>query len=98
MFLVMFVHDGPHFPPQNFCMGEQPLAIAFCDPRCEEFVWDGDLFWGTIYRLLTTSRGSTRYLTLRNNARFEFLLLECLPTICSPVIRHILCHYLHLHY
>ena len=79
---------------------EQPLAIAFCDSKfgeiCEEFVFNQDLFWGTIHRNLQQTF-STAYLTQRNNRRFEIVLYYFLPHIPRP-IRTLICRYLHLHF
>ena len=79
---------------------EQPLAIAFCDSPgtgiCEELVFEGDLFWGTIYRNLQT-RLTTRQLTALNNRRLEAIVQLNLPLV--PVrLCTLICHYQHHHF
>ena len=83
-------------------MEEQPIAIAFCDkPKgddiLEELVWDGELFWGTIYHVYNRTHLTTAQLTKRNNDRFESLLRRYFPFIPAD-IRVAICHFLHLHF
>ena len=78
---------------------EQPIALAFTDhkvidtPSLLEFVYDGDIFWGTISKNFIEKRCTTRELTTRNNIRLESPLLPFLPAC----IRNIVLAYLHYH-
>jgi hypothetical protein len=79
---------------------EQPIAIAFSDSlagtvRQDELVFDGDIFWGTIYINYFPLIRSTLFLTTRNNRRIQ-TLVRLLP-LPAP-LQNLLVLYLHHHW
>jgi hypothetical protein len=82
---------------------EQPIAIAFCDGQhpgassLDEFVFEDDIFWGTIYRIFNNCPYTTQVLTWRNNDRIEALLQRYLGFLAAP-LRLMIARFLHFHY
>ena len=81
--------------------GEQPVAIAICDPVaatsqvCYELVFNGDIFWGTVYSNLGPH--STSFLTTRNNYLIEAVLAEYLGFL-PEVVRRMIASLAHYHF
>jgi len=77
---------------------EQPLGIAL-HGTCHEFVWESELIWGTVFEAFRRSPTSltARQLTLRNNYRFEWLIINFVHPFPDSLVRYI-CSFLHYHF
>ena len=81
---------------------EQPIAIAFLDGpgdgALHEFVFESDIFWGTIFHnFYPRHPHTTRALTTRNNNRIDVLLWWHLPFV-PAALRTLIANYIHYHY
>ena len=70
---------------------EQPIATAFSDApngthRHEEFVFAGDIFWGTIYKIPNSTTQTRHQIETNNIVMIENIIEQCLPTL--PAATH----------